>query len=171
MLTPCRSNSPNPIPLLPESLTLPANDNLWVHENKGIFPSSPSLGQKAPQDPVCWPHLRPLDAPLVHAQLMPQCQILGLKPRAGLEHCRQETGAQSNEVSHFHSDHAPNDKVSGSGKSNKWRRKLANPAGEVIIVSPCPSTRTNFQQPHLVMPMERDALCGQKPRSGRGGPL
>ncbi len=49
--------------------------------------------QKAPKNAISRLHLRPLNAPLVHTELMPQRQILCLKSRSRSESRGQESDA------------------------------------------------------------------------------
>ena len=65
-------------------------------------------------------YLRPLDIPLVHAELMPQRQILCLKGRAGLEKRQQQSKVWSDELQHGHSDGVPKKGV--SARPTPWQR-------------------------------------------------
>jgi len=73
----------------PTTLSLLSNRRLpltWaLNRDKRTFPSRPSFCQETPKNPVRRPCFGPLDAQLVDAKLMPQCQILALQLRARLQ--------------------------------------------------------------------------------------
>ena len=92
-----------------------------------------------------------LDAPPVHAQLMPQSQILRLKRCARHEHGNHKTGTQSDEFNHIHSDDASEEDVRRSRKGNRWCCDVTNSTESstesAAAVSPCLPTRANIREP------------------------
>ena len=66
-------------PMFSESPALPTKDDLRLHENEALSSVGPDFSEQAQQNAVASFYPRPLDAPLVHTQLRPQCQTLRLK--------------------------------------------------------------------------------------------
>jgi len=81
-------------PMFSESPALPTKDDLRLHENEALSSVGPDFSEQAQQNAVGPFRPRPLDAPLVHSQLRPQCQILRLKGCAEPKNRQQRSKAQ-----------------------------------------------------------------------------
>ena len=76
-------------PVLFESLALPSNYGIRLHENQRIFPVRPRPRQQTPQNSISRPNLWPSYASLKNTELMAKGQILGLKTSSRLEERRE----------------------------------------------------------------------------------
>jgi len=77
---------------------------------------------------------------------MPQRKVLGLKPDAGSESCRQQTGALSDEFAHADSDASSSNDVMPSQEGCKRRCGVTISIESTGIVSPWLAARANIRE-------------------------
>jgi hypothetical protein len=89
--------------MLSELPALPTDCGLGFHENERLSAVSRDFGEEAPGNATGRLHLWLLDSQLIHAEPIPQRQILCLKGCTGSENRQQQSKAWSHEFQHGHS--------------------------------------------------------------------
>jgi hypothetical protein len=88
--TPRRGVLAQPGPVCPEPFPLPGNDRPWLHNDEGVPPAGPGVGEPRPEQAIRRLEPRPSSAALVDGELVPEREDLELQRAPGAE-ARGET--------------------------------------------------------------------------------
>src|SRR6266853_3351183 len=101
-LWPTTTRARLPAPVQPESCSMPPDDRLWLDNGDGVQHRRKQAIEPDEEQSVGHRKFRLRgNAPVQHAQLMPQDDDLGLKSRLRLERRNQDVNEQLQEVHHY----------------------------------------------------------------------